>query len=237
MNTHRRLIEFSWKSGILFPLSVLTGVAAALLVVTQSWFLSLVIDGLFLKDFSFPDVQPLLQTLLVVIFVRAGFTFLNGWFSGSLAEKVKLELRQSLLNKVNQLGPMWLRRQKTGEVATTLLQGVDALDAYFSQFLPQVILAVVLPVIILVVVFPLDLLTGIVFLVTAPLIPLFMMLIGWMAETVTRRQWRRLTEMGDFLLDSIRGLKTLLLLGQNRKRLGRNQKDQRGLPRQHFECA
>ena len=160
MNTHRRLIGFSWKSGILFPLSVFTGLAAALLVVSQSWFLSLVIDGLFLKDFSFPDVQPLLLTILVVIFTRAGFTFLNGWFSGSLAEKVKLELRQLLISKVNRLGPIWLRRQKTGEVTTTLLQGVDALDAYFSQFLPQVILAVVLPVIILVVVFPLDLLTG-----------------------------------------------------------------------------
>jgi len=100
------------------------------------------------------------------------------------------------------------------------LQGADSLDAYFSQFLPQVILAVALPIIILIIVFPMDLLTGIVFLVTAPLIPLFMMLIGRMAETVTKKQWQRLTQMGDFLLDSIRGLKTLLLLGRSRQRLG-----------------
>ena len=219
MNTHRRLFGLSWKSGILFPLSVLTGLAASLLVITQAWYLSQVINGLFLEDSTLPEVLPILQIILIVIFFRAGFTFINGWFSGSLAEKVKLELRSSLLSKVDRLGPIWLRRQKTGEVATTLLQGVDAIESYFSQFLPQVILAVVLPIIILIVVFPLDLLTGIVFLVTAPLIPLFMILIGRMAEAVTKRQWQRLTQMGDFLLDSIRGLKTLLLLGRSRQRL------------------
>ena len=220
MNTHRRLFGLSWKSGILFPLSVLTGLAASLLVITQAWYLSRVIDGLFLKESTLSDVLPILQVIFTVIFLRAGFTFVNGWLSGSLAEKVKHELRSALFSKVDRLGPMWLRRQKTGEVATTLLQGVDAIESYFSQFLPQVILAVVLPIIILVVVFPLDLLTGVVFLVTAPLIPIFMILIGRMAETVTKRQWQRLNQMGDFLLDSIRGLKTLLLLGRSRQRLG-----------------
>jgi len=219
MNTHRRLFALSWQSGILFPLSVLTGLAASLLVITQAWYLSQVINGLFLEDSTLPEVLPILQIILIVIFFRAGFTLINGWFSGSLAEKVKLELRSSLLSKVDRLGPIWLRRQKTGEVATTLLQGVDAIENYFSQFLPQVILAVVLPIIILIVVFPLDLLTGIVFLLTAPLIPLFMILIGRMAEAVTKRQWQQLTQMGDFLLDSIRGLKTLLLLGRSRQRL------------------
>jgi ATP-binding cassette, subfamily C, bacterial CydD len=220
MNTHRRLFDLALKIGFLFPLSIFMGLAANLLVVAQAWYLSLVINRLFLQNSTISGVLPLLQIILIVIILRAVFTFVNMWLSGSLAEKVKLELRSSLLTKVDRLGPIWLRRQKTGEVATTLLQGVDAIETYFSQFLPQVLLAVALPIIILVVVFPFDLLTGVVFLVTAPLIPIFMILIGRMAEVVTKRQWKRLTEMGDFLLDSIRGLKTLLLLGRSRQRQG-----------------
>jgi ATP-binding cassette subfamily C protein CydD len=219
MDLHRRLIKLSTEKGILYSLVVLTGIIASGLVVIQSWQLSRVVDQVFLRHASLIEVLSLLKLILIVIFFRALSTFLNGWLAGSLAEKIKHEVRQSLLLKINKLGPIWLKNQKTGEVSATLLQGVDALDSYFSQFLPQVILAGVLPLVILFVVFPLDLLTGIIFLVTAPLIPVFMVLIGRMAESVTRKQWSRLQQMGDFLLDSIRGLKTLLLLGRTQDRL------------------
>ncbi len=219
MDLHRRLIKLSTERGVLYSLVVLTGVIASVLVVFQSWQLSRVVDHAFLLQASLPEVLPLLKIILIIIFFRAFFTFSNGWLAGRLAEKIKHDVRQSLLLKINSLGPIWLKNQKTGEVAATLLQGVDALESYFSQFLPQVILAVVLPLVILFVVFPLDLLTGIIFLATAPLIPVFMVLIGRMAESVTRKQWTRLQKMGDFLLDSIRGLKTLLLLGRTQDRL------------------
>ncbi len=224
MNTHRRLINLSRKSGILFSLVVLTGFILTSLVVLQSWQLSWVINGVFLRDAGVNDVLLPLKFIFLIILFRAGFTFVNGWLSGLLAEKIKFELRQLLLKKIDRLGPMWLRRQKTGEVATTLLQGVDSLDSYFSQFLPQVLLAAAIPLVILFVVFPLDLLTAIVFLVTAPLIPIFMILIGRMAASVTQRQWQKMQQMGDFLLDSIRGLKTLLLLGRSRDRLNEIQR-------------
>jgi ATP-binding cassette subfamily C protein CydD len=219
MEKHRRLISLSIKSGGLFALVVIAGLLASGLVVLQSWLLSRVINGAFLERAQLADLRLLLQMILLVIFARALFTFFNGWLSGKLAERIKQELRRALLAKIDRLGPLWLRQQKTGEVASTVLQGVDALDAYFGQFLPQVILAAVLPLVILLVVFPMDLLTGIVFVVTAPLIPLFMVLIGKMSDAVTRRQWLGLQRMGDFLLDSIRGLKTLLLLGRSRDRL------------------
>lgn len=219
MEKHRRLISLSIKSGGLFALAVIAGLLASGLVVLQSWLLSRVINGAFLERAQLADLRLLMQMILLVIFARALFTFFNGWLSGKLAERIKQELRRALLAKIDRLGPLWLRQQKTGEVASTVLQGVDALDAYFGQFLPQVILAAVLPLVILLVVFPMDLLTGIVFVVTAPLIPLFMVLIGKMSDAVTRRQWLGLQRMGDFLLDSIRGLKTLLLLGRSRDRL------------------
>jgi len=204
---------------MLLTSSVLTGVTAGSLVALQSWYLSSAIDGLFLKGHSIVESLPILQIIFWVILARVVFTFLTTWLSGRLAESVKLQLRKLLLEKAGRLGPAWVKRQKTGEITTTFLQGIDALENYFSQFLPQVIQAVVVPLIILVIVFPIDVLTGVVFIVTAPLIPIFMILIGRLAENITGRQWQQLHRMGDFLLDSIKGLKTLLLLGRNDQRL------------------
>ena len=189
------------------------------MIIFQSWKLSQVINDLFLGHAPLAQVLPALRVILAIVLVRAVFTFINDTLAGKLAGAVKSELRGLLLHKIDRLGPVWLKNQKTGEIATTCLQGVEALDSYFSQFLPQVVLAAILPLAILVFVWPLDLLTGIIFLVTAPLIPLFMVLIGRMAAGVTAHQWTKLSQMGDFLLDSIRGLKTLLLLGRSGQRL------------------
>ena len=219
MQTHKRLLSFSWKTGALLPIIVLAGFLTSSLIIIQSWKLSQVIDDLFLGHAPLAQVLPAMRFILVIVLVRAVFTFINDTLSGKLAVAVKSELRGMLLSKIDRLGPVWLKGQKTGEIATTCLQGVDALDSYFSQFLPQVVLSAILPLAILVFVWPLDLLTGIVFLATAPLIPLFMVLIGRMAAGVTARQWTKLSQMGDFLLDSIRGLKTLLLLGRSSQRL------------------
>ncbi len=219
MKTHNRLIAFTWKTGALLPFTILAGFIASVLIIFQSWKLSQVIDDLFLGHSLLAQVLPALRVILAIVLVRAVFTFINDTLAAKLAVTVKSELRSLLLLKIDRLGPVWLKRQKTGEIATTCLQGVDALDSYFSQFLPQVVLSAILPLAILVFVWPLDLLTGIVFLVTAPLIPLFMVLIGRMAAGVTARQWTKLRQMGDFLLDSIRGLKTLLLLGRSGQRL------------------
>ena len=219
MKTHKRLIAFTWKTGALLPLTVFAGFVSSALIILQSWELSHVIDDLFLDHAQLAQVLPAMRLILAIVLVRAVFTFINDSLAGKLAVAVKSELRSLLLHKIDRLGPVWLKRQKTGEIATTCLQGVDALDSYFSQFLPQVVLSAILPLAILVFVWPLDLLTGIVFFVTAPLIPLFMVLIGRMAAGVTARQWTKLSQMGDFLLDSIRGLKTLLLLGRSGQRL------------------
>jgi thiol reductant ABC exporter CydD subunit len=95
------------------------------------------------------------------------------------------------------------------------MEGVEALEAYFAQYLPQVALAAFIPLSILLLIFPLDPLTGLVFILTAPLIPLFMWLIGKAAESMTQRQWHTLSQLSAYLLDVIQGLTTLKLLGQS----------------------
>jgi ATP-binding cassette subfamily C protein CydD len=137
---------------------------------------------------------------------------------------VEERLRSLVLNKLDRLGPAFLKGEHSGELATTALQGIEALDAYFSQFLPQVVLAGVLPLTIILVVFPLDLLTGVILLVTAPLIPVFMILIGKLSESVTKKQWVSLGKLGTYFLDTLQGLKTLWTLGRSKDRIFEIQK-------------
>ncbi|HSK67454.1 MAG TPA: ABC transporter transmembrane domain-containing protein, partial [Anaerolineales bacterium] len=114
------------------------------------------------------------------------------------------------------MGPAYTRGQRTGELTTAAVEGIEALDAYYSQYLPQLVVTALVPISILVVVFPIDLLSGIVMLFTAPLIPFFMIMIGKGAEAVTRRQYQTLSRLSAHFLDSLQGLTTLKLFGQSK---------------------
>lgn len=219
MKVQPRLFGEARASGWLFPLAVFSAFAAGGLAIYQSLVLSRVISGVFLDDQTLAQVRPLLQVILLVVLARAFFTFFNEVLAGMLSVIIKTRLRKQLLEKIDRLGPEYLKNETTAGLTTTALLGIDALDAYFSQFLPQVLIAALLPVTILVVVFPMDVLTGVVFLVTAPIIPVFMVLIGKAVESLTGRQWKALTRLGNYFLDTLQGIATLKLLGRNRERV------------------
>ncbi|MFC2063968.1 thiol reductant ABC exporter subunit CydD [Chloroflexota bacterium] len=200
-------ITFLWLSG--------------LGVVLQAWFLSSIINMVFLEQKSFSDVTHLVYILLGIILIRSLSTFIHKYFAGELSLSIRTNLRQRLLDHLVSSNPVSSTDTRTGELANTVMEGVEALDAWFSQYLPQLILAAILPISILLLVFPIDLLTGLVFLFTAPLIPLFMWLIGKAAESATGKQWKLLSQLSAYLLDVIQGLTTLKILGRSR-----NQKEQ-----------
>jgi len=173
MFNDRRLMNLLRETGVLFPFVVLFGLLSGGLIVLQARQLSQVISVVFLDGKTLAEVMGLLWLLLIIIFARVLSTILNDVFANWMAVKIKISLRAQVMQKINRLGPAYTNTQQSGELVTTTLQGIEALDAYFSQYLPQVLLAVILPLIILLVVFPLDWVSGLVFLVTAPLIPFF----------------------------------------------------------------
>ena len=132
---------------------------------------------------------------------------------------MKTDLRERLTAHLLALGPAYTRGERTGELVNTAVEGIEALDAYFSQYLPQLALAVLIPVTFLLVVFPLDPLSGLVLLLTAPLIPVFMILIGSLADSLTRQQWTALSRMSAHFLDVLQGLTTLKLFNRSREQI------------------
>lgn len=215
MLIQRRLNTLAVSSKWIFLAVTTTAILAGGLIILQSWFLSEIIDDVHLKGAGLDAILPVLRSLIILILLRAVLIFIHEQTAAVLSEKIRSGLRVALSEKILRLGPAYLDTQKSGEVTYALTGAIDTLDAYFSQFLPQLIIAAVLPVGILAVVFPLDTLSGIVLLFTAPLIPIFMILVGKTTEALTHRQYSTFSRMSAFFLDSLRGLAELKNLGRS----------------------
>jgi ATP-binding cassette subfamily C protein CydD len=203
--------DLAWTVG----LGLLTGVV----LVVQARVLSQVVGGVFLGRQSLAGVAPLLFFWTVLSLARAGSTWGSEVTAQRAAGRIKSDLRERLAAHILALGPAYTRGERSGELVNTAVEGVEALDAYFSQYLPQLALAVLVPLTMLAFILPLDLVSGLVLLLTAPLVPLFMILIGNLADTLTRRQWRSLSRLSSHFLDVLQGLTTLKLLGRSRDQI------------------
>ena len=213
---HRRLLSLTRDSRSALLLTVLSGFLAGLLTIGQAYLLSNTVNGVFLQGQTLADVFPWLRLILIIIAGRAFLTWVNEVSANIVAVRIKSDLRERLFTHIMNLGPAYTRGQRTGELTTAAVEGIEALDAYYSQYLPQLVVTALIPISILIVVFPIDLLSGIVMLVTAPLIPFFMIMIGKGAEVVTKRQYQTLSRLSAHFLDSLQGLTTLKVFGQSK---------------------
>ncbi len=187
------------------------------LIIAQAWLLALVLNAVTFEDAGLPAVQPWLWALLALFSARALVIWAAERAAVRGAARVRIALRDRLYRALQTLGPAHLAGERSGAVVETLTKGVDDLDAYYARFLPAMALAQTIPLAILLLVLPLDWLSALVLLLTAPLIPFFMVLIGKGAEQLNQRQWKQLARMGARFLDSIQGLTTLKLFGAGRR--------------------
>ncbi|MCK4755152.1 MAG: thiol reductant ABC exporter subunit CydD, partial [Calditrichia bacterium] len=171
MNLDKNLLALLKTTKIPFLLTILFALFAAVMIILQADTLSYVLNDVFLADKKIHQVSSLIIYFAIYSILRSIFSWLEHHQANKIAGRIKLGLRQQLANKIVRLGPVFTRSEKSGEISNTLTAGIDSLDAYFSQYLPQVLISVLVPLTILVFVFPIDLLSGIVFLITAPLIP------------------------------------------------------------------
>ena len=197
--------------------AVAAGTLGGLLIVAQAWLLALIVDAVAIRGEGLDSCRPWLVALLGVFAARAIASTLGESFAFEAGARVALEVRAKLIDHLVALGPAFTRTSRTGELATTVVDGVETLRKYYEGYLPGAALAAAVPLAILLFVFPQDWVSGLVMVVAAPLIPLFMVLIGKGAEALNRRQWRRLARMGAQFFDAIEGLTTLKLFDASRR--------------------
>ncbi len=209
MSVHRELMRQARGSGLALVFNLLAGLGTAILVIIQSYLLADVISRVFIGSESLEQVTFPLMVIAGLILGRTLLVVVNDVSAKTMAIHIKTNLRKLILAKVHRLGPIFLAGERKGDLLNTTFAGVESLDAYFSQYLPQVFLSGLIPLAILFAVFPREPLTGFILLATAPLIPLFMALIGIMTEERTKKQWKLLTRLSGRFYDSLRGLEFL----------------------------
>ena len=217
MNIDRRLFQLLQEERMPFIISIISGILAAGMLIAQAYYLSQVIDSAFIQR---SGVEKLFLPLgLFAFFSTLRMAF--NWLSHTEANRGTLIIREKvftrLTNTVGSLGPIYAKSVQSGRLSTTLLKGVEALDAYYSQYIPQIFFALFTPLLIAGTIMPNDPISGGILLGTAPLIPLFMILIGKSASAMTEKQWKTMSRMSGFFLDVLQGLPTLKLFAQSKR--------------------
>ncbi|WP_166762120.1 thiol reductant ABC exporter subunit CydD [Xanthomonas euroxanthea] len=195
----------------------LAGVAVAVsgvLLLAQAAAIAWLLQAVLVQHLALTQLRDVGAGLVCALVGRA---MLNAWaqsLTGEVADVAKRELRARIARRLVQHGPVWLRRQRSGELGELSLAHTDALEGYFVGYQLARTEMTLVPPLILLAVFSVDWVVGLVLLLTAPLIPFFMMLVGWGAEAAGREQLGELARMGGHFADRLKGLGLLRVYGR-----------------------
>ena len=197
-------------------LSAGLGFVSGLLLIWQARLLATVVHGAMIAHRGAREMAPLFAVMAAVVVARAVLAWAREAAGFRAGAGVRRAVRREVMAHIAALGPAWTGRARTGALASTAMEQVEGLHDFFALYLPQLALAVAIPLAILAFVFPLSWAAGGLLLATAPMIPLFMILIGMGAESISQKNFQALSRLSAHFLDVLRGLPTLKLFDRSR---------------------
>ncbi len=209
-----RLVRYAGGVRTLLVGEVVVAAGTALLVVAQAFCLGDVVSRVFLGGASLSDVSGVLVALALVVLGRVVLSTVGESLAQSAATQTSAQLRSVLLAHIVRLGPVWLSGERRGQMATLATRGIDSIEPYVARYLPQLVIAAVVPLTVGVAILSQDLLAAVIVALTAPLIPVFMVLIGRYTQSATAKQWTTLSVLSGHFLDVVSGLPTLKAFGR-----------------------
>lgn len=211
-----RLLRYARASRAFLGLTVVVGVVTTAAVIAQAWLVARVVDGAFILHQTLAALRTPMALLLLVLAARAVLAWLTESTAARASARTKSELRGRLLAHAVELGPVDRGPAVAGtaDLVTLATRGIDALDGYFSRYLPQLVLALLVPVTVLAVVLVQDWVSAVIIGVTLPLIPVFMILIGLATRRRASRELATLQTLAGHFLDAVAGLGTLKIFGR-----------------------
>ncbi|SGZ05386.1 thiol reductant ABC exporter subunit CydD [Moritella viscosa] len=190
-----------------------------ILMIVQMAILAGIINEIIFSNKALAEITPLLFGLVAIIITRTTFGYISERYSRHAAMLIKVSIRQQLLQHLFAMGPAKTQTIGSAKIAQLLHQGVDSLEDYFSGYLPIVAYCSVIPSAILFAVFPMDLRSGLVLMLTAPMVPMFMIIIGHKAHDLNQKHWTKLLRMSSHFLDIIQGLTQLKIFNASRQEM------------------
>ena len=214
--------------GLFLKLSLWLGMLSAIAMVVQAYLIATILDGVILggklinsEIIRDSGTQPLTVNLaafmphfiglIALMLLRALLAYGRERASFEAGKRLRGHIRSAVMNKLIKLGPAFIKGKPAGSWASIVLEQVEDLQDFYARYLPQVSLAGFIPILILAAVFPLNWAAGLILLLTAPLIPLFMILVGMGAADANRKNFNALARLSGHFMDRLKGLSTLKL--------------------------
>ncbi|WP_118861449.1 heme ABC transporter permease/ATP-binding protein CydD [Haemophilus haemolyticus] len=194
--------------------NIVLATLSALILVAQTYFLATLLDKLIMQNDPRDELIPYFLGLIIGFGIRAIILWARekiGFQSGQL---LRNHIRQKILDKIHLVGPATINQKPAGSWASIMLEQVENLHNFYARFLPQQSLSAIVPVVILIAVFPLNWAAGLILMITAPLVPLFMIIVGIAAADNSQKNMDTLSRLSAQFLDRLRGLETLRLFNR-----------------------
>ena len=194
--------------------NIVLATLSALILVAQTYFLATLLDKLIMQNVPRDELIPYFLGLIIGFGMRAIILWTRekiGFQSGQL---LRNHIRQKILDKIHLVGPATINQKPAGSWASIMLEQVENLHNFYARFLPQQSLSAIVPVVILIAVFPLNWAAGLILMITAPLVPLFMIIVGIAAADNSQKNMDTLSRLSAQFLDRLRGLETLRLFNR-----------------------
>lgn len=192
-------------------LSMLLGLLNALIIVAQAWALAALLQALIMENIPRASLTGHFVVLATLFALRAGVNYVRERVCFIAGSVLRRQIRAQVLDRLERLGPAWIRGKPAGSWSSMLLEQIEDIHDYYARYLPQMTLSVLVPMVILIVVFSINWAAGLILFLTAPLIPLFMVLVGMGAADAHRRNFLALARLSGYFFDRLRGLETLRL--------------------------
>ena len=192
-------------------IAISLGVLSSVFLIAQAALLASILHQLIIENVDKSELVGHFAGLALSVVGRAGCTWGREIAGYRCGEQVRVYIRQLILDKLRDLGPAYIKGKPAGTWATLLLEQVEDMQDFFSRYLPQMSLSVMIPFVILVVVFPVNWAAGLIFLITAPLVPIFMALVGMKAADANRKNFKALQRLSGHFYDRLQSMTTIRL--------------------------
>lgn len=195
-------------------ISISLGVLSSLFLLAQAGLLASILHQLIIEQTDKYQLVNYFIGLGVSVIGRAACTWGREVAGFKAGEQIRIYIRQLILDRLREVGPAYIKGKPAGTWATLLLEQVEDMQDFFARYLPQMSLSVLVPLIILIVVFPTNWAAGLIFLITAPLVPFFMALVGKKASDANRKNFKALQRLSGHFYDRLQSMTTIRLFNR-----------------------
>ena len=209
-----RLLRYARSSRVYLFLTVVVAITSAVFAITQAYLLTKIIVAIFQKHENFAGIKSSLIALIAVFVARIILSYFTEWLGAIASSRMRNELRLQLLNKALTSGAGTVNEMGSTQLSVLATRGINNLDGYLAKFIPQLFIASIVPLLVGATIACEDLQSGIIVLLTIPLIPIFGIMIGRYTAAATMKRWKSLEILSGYFADLLKGMRTLKVYGR-----------------------